>query len=58
MRHLIALGWVTTLVLGLGSTGLWAEDKKPEGKAPDAAADKDKDDKATGERISTHLGLS
>ncbi|WP_406698026.1 zinc-dependent metalloprotease [Singulisphaera sp. Ch08] len=43
MRHLIALGWATTLVIVLGSTSLWAEeDKKPEGKAPDAAAGKDK----------------
>ena len=49
MRHLIALGWVTTLSIVLGPPGLRAEEKKPEGKAPDAAADKAKDKDARGQ---------
>ena len=43
MRQLIALGLVATLSIALGPAGLQAQEKKPEGKAPDAAADKAKD---------------
>lgn len=48
MRHRIALGWIATLAIVLGATGLRAEDKKPEGPAPDAAADRAKDSRAHG----------
>src|SRR4051812_26827704 len=48
MRRIIALGWATALAVAVGSAGLRAEDKPPEGKAAEAAADKDKAKDARG----------